>query len=136
MSSGYASEMSTPKVAARLVELCKQFKNFDAMQELYADNMVSVEGVAGPHGTETVGKAAVIQKSAEWAAAHEIHSANCEGPYLATDKFGVVFDFEVTVKATGVRHALREIAVYTVEGDKIVREEFYYGTKDGDDLAR
>lgn len=128
--------MSTPTVAARLVTLCKEHKNFDAMKELYADEIVSVEAAAGSGGSfETAGKEAVIQKSADWAAAHEIHGSSIEGPFLAADKFGVIFDFEVTAKATGQRSALREIALYTVAGDKIVREEFYYGAGDGD-LAR
>jgi hypothetical protein len=134
--TGYPRDMSTSKVAARLVELCKAFKNFDAMQELYADNIVSVEATAKPDGSfETAGKTAVIQKSAAWAAANEIHGATTEGPYLAKDQFAVVFDFDVTNKASGQRESLREIGVYTVEGDFIVREEFFYG-EGGGNLAR
>ena len=132
----YLLFMSTPKVAARLVELCKAFKNFDAMQELYSDDMVSVEAAAKPDGSfETAGKSAVLQKSKEWSEANEIHGATTEGPFLANDKFAVVFDFDVTHKASGKRESLREIAVYTVKGDKIVREEFLYGSA-GADLAR
>ena len=128
--------MSTSKVAARLVELCKAAKNFDAMQELYADSIVSVEAYAKPDGSfETPGKPAVIEKSKEWAAANVIHGATTEGPYVANDKFAVVFDFDVTHKATGKRESLREVAVYTVAGDKIVREEFLYSAA-GADLAR
>lgn len=130
------SDMATAQVANRLVELVKQFKNFDAMKELYADDIVSVEAVVRPDGQfETAGKEAVIQKSAEWAGAHEIHSGGIEGPFLADEKFSVVFDFEVTPKATGKRVALREIAVYTVANGKITREEFFYGA-DADALAR
>jgi len=51
---------------------------------------------------------------------------------MAGEKFAVVFDFDVTPKETGKREALREIAVYTVAGEKIVREEFFYGAGDGD----
>jgi hypothetical protein len=128
--------MSTAKVAARLVELCKAGKNFDAMKELYSDDIVSVEAAAKPDGSfETAGKAAVLQKSAEWAAANEIHGATTEGPYLANDKFGVVFVFDVTHKASGKRESLKEIGVYTVAGDLITREEFLYGSE-GADLAR
>jgi hypothetical protein len=105
------------------------------MKELYADDIVSVEAQAKGASFETHGKAAVIQKSTEWAAAHEIHGSNIEGPFLANDKFSVVFDFEVTPKATGKRAALREIAVYTVQNGRIAREEFFY--RGGDtDLAR
>lgn len=103
------------------------------MKELYADHIVSVEAVAHPDGTfETAGKVAVIQKSTDWAGAHEIHSPSTEGPFVADGKFAVVFDFDVTAKATGTRSALREIAVYKVEGGKIVHEEFLYAAGDGD----
>lgn len=108
--------MTTQEVADKLVALCKEFKNF-----------VSVEASARSGSFETAGKGAVIQKSADWAAAHEIHSAAAEGPFVANDKFGVIFDFEVAPKATGKRTALREIAVYTVGNGAIVREEFFYG---------
>ncbi len=118
--------MNTSEVAARLVELCKAHKNFDAMKELYAENIVSAEA-----SSETIGKAAVIQKSTDWAAAHEIHGSNTEGPFLSSEKFAVVFDFEVTPKATGKRESLREVAVYTVAMGQITREEFYYGSGDG-----
>jgi len=128
--------MDTATVAARHVELCSQFKNFEAMQELYADDIVSVEATPRPNGLlETAGKAAVIEKSAGWAGAHEIHGAAIEGPFLLADRFSVIFDFEVTPKATGKRVKLREIAVYTVAGGKITREEFYYGAG-SDSLAR
>lgn len=121
--------MTTTQIANRLVELCKEAKNFDAMQELYGDGIVSVEGAPNESGvTETAGKEAVIQKSKDWAAANEIHGSAIEGPFLAGDRFGVVFDFSVTPKSTGERLDLREIAVYTVAHGKIVREEFLYGT--------
>jgi hypothetical protein len=119
--------MTTTEVALRLVTLCKEFKNFDAMHELYADEIVSVEAFAGAHGAhDTAGKAAVIQKSADWAAAHEIHSGQVEGPYVAQDKFAVTFEFDVTNKASGLRSQMKEVAVYTVVAGRITREEFLY----------
>lgn len=120
--------MSTSELAAKFVAMCKEGKNFDVMQQLYADNIVSVEAERRKTGSfETAGKAAVIQKSVEWAGAHEIHGATVEGPFLLVDKFAVVFEFEVTPKATGQRVKDREIAVYTVANGLIVREEFFYG---------
>jgi ketosteroid isomerase-like protein len=124
--------MTTSEVATKLVSLCKDHKNFDAMKELYADDIVSVEAAAKSGSFDTAGKEAVIKKSENWAGAHEIHGSNIEGPFLANDKFSVVFDFEVTPKATGKRVALREIAVYTVRNGKISREEFFYRGGDSD----
>jgi len=98
------------------------------MKQFYDENIVSLEAARRKTGSfETAGKAAVIQKSAEWAGAHEIHGSTVEGPYLLGDEFAVVFEFEVTPKATGERVKDREIAVYTVKDGLIVKEEFFYG---------
>lgn len=129
--------MTTAAVAARFVELCSQFKNFDAMKELYADNIVSVEASPGPNGSqETPGKAAVIAKSVAWAGLNEIHGASCTGPYILDNRFAVNFVFEITPKSTGKRISVAEIAVYTVEDGKITREEFFYGNDAADGLKR
>lgn len=119
--------MTTAEVAHRLVALCREFKNFDAMHELYADSIVSVEAFPDPAGhLETAGKEAVIKKSMDWGAAHEIHSASTEGPFVAQDRFATLFDFDVTNKASGQRRRMREVAVYTVANGQIVREEFLF----------
>lgn len=115
--------MSTQTVAARFVELCNQGKNFDVMRTMYHPEIVSVEG----SGAETAGQTAVIQKSERWAAANEIHGEKVKGPYFnGTDEFAVHFSFEITPRATGKRVTQEEVAVYTVKGDKITRERFYY----------
>ncbi|MBC7926244.1 MAG: nuclear transport factor 2 family protein [Bryobacteraceae bacterium] len=120
--------MNTSDLANNFVTMCREGKNFDVMQQLYDDNIVSVEAVRRKTGNfETSGKAAVIEKSKEWAGAHEVHGGTVDGPFLQSDKFAVVFEFEVTVKATGERIKDREVAVYTVENSLIVREEFFYG---------
>lgn len=98
------------------------------MNQFYDENIVSVEAVRRKTGSfETAGKAAVIQKSAEWAAAHEIHSGSAEGPFVLGDRFAVIFAFEVTPKATGERVKDTEVGVYTVENGLVTREEFFYG---------
>lgn len=119
--------MTTLELANKFVTMCKEGKNFDVMQTLYHEDIVSVEAVRRKTGSfETSGKAAVIQKSAEWAQAHEIHGATVDGPFVTGDKFAVLFDFDVTPKATGQRGHNREIAVYTAADGLITREEFYY----------
>jgi ketosteroid isomerase-like protein len=120
--------MTTSELASKFVDMCKQGKNFDVMQQLYDENIVSVEAARRSTGSfDTTGKSAVIQKSAEWAGAHEIHGGNVDGPFLLGDRFAVVFEFDVTPKATGQRSKNREVAVYTVGNGLITREEFFYG---------
>ena len=118
--------MSMQSVAAQFVEMCSQGKNFEVMRTMYHPDIVSVEG-GGNGGKETVGQAAVIQKSERWAAANTIHGAKVRGPFFnGPDEFAVIFNFEITPKATGTRLTQEEVAVYTVKGDKITRERFFY----------
>lgn len=122
----YAGAMTTKEIAHRLVDLCKEGKNFDAMRELYADDIVSVEAAPREGISEFQGKEPVIAKSADWAAAHEIHKLGIEGPFVSGDRFATIFDISVTPKATGQRVDMREIALYDCAGGKIVCEEFFY----------
>lgn len=118
--------MSIQSIARQFVEMCNQGKNFDVMRTMYAPDIVSVEG----DGKETSGQTPVIQKSERWQAANTIHGEKVLGPYFCgPDQFAVHFTFEVTPKTTGKRITLQEVGVYTVKGDKITREQFFY---DGD----
>lgn len=56
-----------------------------------------------------------------------VHSVSVsEGPFIGANGFSVIFKSDFTINATGDRHIFREVAVYTVENGKIVREEFLY----------
>ncbi|RIK66110.1 MAG: ketosteroid isomerase [Planctomycetota bacterium] len=115
--------MSLQAVANQFVELCNQGRNFDVMHTMYDPDIVSVEG----DGTETRGKAAVIQKSERWAADHTIHGETVRGPYFnGLEEFAVHITFDVTRNAGGQRKTLEEVAIYTVKGDKITWERFFY----------
>ena len=115
--------MSLQSVGEQLVKLCNQGKNFDVMQSLYASNIVSVEA----DGQQTSGKDAVIEKSKKWTSVNAIDSEKMDGPFFnGPNTFAVHTVFEVTPKSTGKRTRLEEVGVYTVENDKIVREQFFY----------
>ncbi len=117
--------MSLKTVADRFVELCRQGKNFDVMRTMYAPDIVSVEG----DGKETAGQRPVIKKSEDWGADKEFHAETVAGPFYngaTPDQFAVYFTFDITPRATGKRITLEEVGVYTVKGDKITREQFFY----------
>ncbi len=44
---------TTAEVASKLVTLCKEGKNAEAISSLYAPNVVSVEAMADPSNKET-----------------------------------------------------------------------------------
>jgi ketosteroid isomerase-like protein len=119
--------MNTLEVGNKLVELCKQGKNHEAMETLYAKDIVSVEASAPP-GTsaEVRGLDAVLGKSKWWADNHTVHSAACEGPYPNGDRFIVRFSYDITNKPANKRMKMDETALFTVKDGKIVREEFFY----------
>ena len=119
--------MSVQTVAEKFVDLCRQGRNFDVMRTMYAPDIVSVEG----DGAETAGQADVIRKSERWATDNDFHGETVRGPFyngaIATDnQFAVYFTLDVTRKSTGQRVTLEEVGIYTVDDDKITREQFYY----------
>ena len=119
--------MSTAEIAKGLVELCRQNKNIEAIDKYYADNIVSVESVGSPTmPAEMKGIQAVKGKNKWWLDNHEVHSAEANGPFVSDNKFAVEFKYEVTPKASGKRLHMHEMGLYTVEGDKIVHEHFFY----------
>ena len=115
--------MSTQAVARKFVEMCNEGRNFDVMRTMYAPDIVSVEG----DGNQTAGQAPVIRKSEVWQANNTIHAEKVLGPFFnGPDQFAVHFTFDVTRKAGGERVTIEEVGVYTVKGDKITREQFFY----------
>lgn len=120
--------MSAQEVGKKLVEFCKAGQNIESVKTLYADDVESIEAVEGPGGSRvTRGKEAVLLGNVKWLEAHELHSAVTEGPYPhGTDRFAVRFNYDVTNKASGQRMQLDEVAVYTLRGDKVAKEEFFY----------
>lgn len=98
------------------------------VQDHYAENAESVEAVVPPGRDQRIakGRGAIEAKREDWSTAHDIHDLSADGPYVhPPNRFGVRFEAKVTEKATGRQMTLREIAIYTVEGKKIVREEFF-----------
>jgi ketosteroid isomerase-like protein len=119
--------MDTMDIATKMVNLCKQGKNHEALSTLFSDDVVSVEAGTMPGmSRESKGLAAVKAKGEWWMANHDVHSANVTGPWPHDDKFIVGFQYDVTNKPSGQRMQLDEVGLYTIKNGKIVREEFFY----------
>jgi ketosteroid isomerase-like protein len=121
--------MTTMTIGKKLVELCRQGKNLESLESLYADDAVSVEAAAPPGmQAESKGLAAIKGKGAWWQANHEVHSATINGPWPHGDRFIVGFQYDVTNKPSATRMKMDEVGLFTVRNGKIVREEFFYDT--------
>ena len=120
----------TQSVGKKLVELCRQGKNTEAIETLYSPDIVSIEVMGSPDmPARTEGLDKIKGKNEWWEKNHEVHSAEVEGPWPHGDRFIVHFKYDVTAKAgpmAGKRMMLDEAGLYTVKNGKVAQEEFFY----------
>ena len=117
--------MTTTEVANRLVGLCRKGKHMDAIQELYADNILSIEPKGSRH-ERTEGIKAVIAKETEFfSMVEEIHSSEVSDALVAENFFSITMKMDMTLKGMG-NMKMDEVCVYEVEEGKIVSEQFFY----------
>jgi SnoaL-like protein len=122
--------MTTNAIAQKYVELCRTQQNHTALETLFSPEAVSVEAASMPGmPAEAKGLKAIIEKSKHWQDNHEVHGAKLEGPWPNGNRFIVRFSYDVTNKPSGRRFQMEEAGLFTVENDKIVREEFFYSTE-------
>ena len=117
--------MSVGDIAEDLVGLWRAGKFAEAGERYWADDVVSFEAMGEPR--EARGKAAVRAKGDGWNGQHEIHEVSVEGPYLNGDTFAVRFLMKFSERASGNQASMDEMALYRINGGKIVEERFFYG---------
>ena len=119
--------MTTHEIAQRYVALCQQGKNEVCLDELFADDAVSIEAADFPGmDRATKGLDAIRSKNESWAQNHTVHRADVTGPFPNDNRFAVRFSYDTTDKQSGKRTNLDEIGLFTIENGKITREEFFY----------
>jgi ketosteroid isomerase-like protein len=117
--------MSTQEVAEKLVAYCQEGKNVDAINELYADDIVSRE-VKGSPQELAEGKAAVVAKNQHWYdSVSEVHGVSISAPIVTGNFFAVTMEMDVTYKEYG-RMTMKEVAVYEAKDGKVIAEQFFY----------
>jgi ketosteroid isomerase-like protein len=120
--------MTVQEVANRLVQLCRDGKNVDAINELYDDNIVSLEPEGSPMGQKTEGKEAVLGATNYWfSSVEEIHSTHISEPVVAGNFFACGMNVDATYKEHG-RSVMDELCVFEVKDGKITKSQFFYNT--------
>jgi hypothetical protein len=117
------------EIGSRLVALCNEGRAMDAVEQHYDGKIVSIEGQGSDEMPARMeGIDAVRGKGEWWFANHDVHAIVATGPYCGhrPDQFVVHFELDVTPKQSGERMTMREVALYTTSGGKIVQEEFLY----------
>jgi ketosteroid isomerase-like protein len=121
---------NTIEVGNKLVAFCRANQNLQAVDGLYATNIVSIEAQEFPGmPRRTEGLQAVRARNEHWVNNNDVHSATVEGPFPHDDRFIVYFEYDFTTKSgpmAGKRTKMKEAGLYTVKDGKIAREEFFY----------
>ena len=117
--------MSTQEVANKLVQYCRQGKNVDAINELYADNIVSLEPKESM-APRTEGKANCLAKTQQWLSmVEQFHGSTISDPIVTAAFFACIMETDVTMKGMG-RTQLKEVCVYEVDNGKVIFEQYFY----------
>ncbi|MEO0482696.1 MAG: nuclear transport factor 2 family protein [Planctomycetota bacterium] len=121
--------MSAMEVGKKLVAYLEANEERKAIEELYADDAVSIEAMEmNPgQGRETKGKDAILAASDWFFENMEVHDGGVEGPYPFDDEFIVPMWIDLTPK-DGARMKMHEAARYKVKDGKISEVRFYYDT--------
>jgi len=118
--------MTTLDLANQLVALCREGKNEQAINDLFAENVVSIEAneSMGPKFVE--GKKAVMAKIKSFHDRVEaFHDQKISEPVIGGTYFSVSWMVDITFKGQG-RSQMNEICVYNVINGKVVSEQFFY----------
>lgn len=111
------------EIASRLIELLHAGRNSDAYSELYADDAECIE--ADPDRSRA-GLAGLVSDMREFENAHEFSYECIDGPVIAGSSFALGLRFTARPSAGGESFTVDELAVYTVDNGRIVREQFFY----------
>ena len=114
------------EVAARFNELAQQEQWFEIQDELFAENVRSVEPHHSPYFDYAEGKAPVRRKGENWVKKIEAaHHRYTSAPIVVANHFVVGREVEITVQGHG-RIQINELMMYEVQNGKIVLEQFFY----------
>ncbi|HZY79373.1 MAG TPA: SnoaL-like domain-containing protein [Cyclobacteriaceae bacterium] len=118
--------MTTRQIVARFKELAQEEKWFEIQDELFADNVKSIEPSHSKYMGYAEGKANVRTKAENFVkditAAH--HRWTSE-PIVSVNHFAVSREVDITHQTHG-RIQINEIMMYEVKDGKIVSEQFFY----------
>jgi hypothetical protein len=118
--------MTVREVAARFHELARLEKWFEIQDELFAENVRSIEPANAQGLPNAEGKAAVRKKGEALVSQVEaVHASSTSEPVIGGNFFAVGRELDMTVRGAG-RTQMNEVMVYEVKNGQIVSEQFFY----------
>jgi hypothetical protein len=126
MTQEIKTAYSTQEVAARFDELAQQEKWFEIQDELFAENVQSIEPSHSPYLKNAEGKGPVRKKGEDFVKNIDVvHKLRPTPSVVAGNHFAVGRIQDVTVNGLG-RVTIDQIMIYEVKDGKIVSEQFFY----------
>ncbi len=118
--------MTTQEIANRLVAMCRNGQTEEAKEELFAQDVISIEPVEGLLAKETKGMEA-IRKKAEFfvSLVEDFYSDTISDPVVAGDYFSLSWASDLKMKGQP-RQTNTELCVYKTKDSKIISEQFFY----------
>ena len=118
--------MTTKELAIRLVDLCRNGKVEEAKEELFAQDIISLEPREGILPKETKGMEAIRKKAELFISMVEnFYGSTISDPLVAGDYFSVTWDTDLQMKGEP-RKTNSELCVYKTSAGKIIAEQFFY----------
>lgn len=118
--------ITSREVAARFNELASQEKWFEIQDELFAENVRSIDPPNSPYFGYAEGKTAVRKKGEDFVKKIEaFHRASTTEPVVGGNHFAVGREVDITLQGFG-RIQIKQIMLYEVKEGKIVLEQFFY----------
>jgi hypothetical protein len=118
--------LTTQEVAARFDELAQQEKWFEIQDELFAEDIRSIDPLNSPYLGRAEGKDAVRKKGEDFVKRIQaIHRAFTTEPLVIGNHFVVGREKDMTVQPHG-RIQINQVMLYEVKEGKIIMEQFFY----------
>ncbi len=118
--------LTTLEIASRFNELAQQEKWFEIQDELFADNVKSIEPANSPYFKNAEGKDAIRKKGKDWVAKVEgVNKLSTTHPVVSGNHFAVGREVDIIVQGFG-RIQINQIMLYEVNEGQVVLEQFFY----------
>ena len=118
--------MTTREIATRLAEMCRIGKVEEAKEELFAEDIISIEPDESILPKETKGMDAIRKKATLFISMVEnFYGSTISDPLIAGDYFSVSWDTDIQMKGEA-RKTTSELCVYKTKAGKIISEQFFY----------
>ena len=118
--------MTTKEIADRLVKMCRDGKTEQAKEELFSQDIISLEPREGLLPKESKGMDAIRKKAHLFISlVDDFYGDTISDPIVAGDYFSVTWESDLKMKGHA-RQTNSELCVYKTKDGKIISEQFFY----------